>query len=72
VIPEGFLTPRQLEICKLVAQGLQNKQIAEVIGLTPNTVKVYVHRIYDKTGMGNRLELALWYTAKTEGTHHAR
>jgi DNA-binding NarL/FixJ family response regulator len=44
----------------LVTQGLRNVDAAEKIGLTKYTVKNYMRTIYDKSGFGNRVHLALW------------
>jgi DNA-binding NarL/FixJ family response regulator len=40
---------------------MSNQQIAFEIGSSEQTVKNHVRNLFDKTGMGNRLELALWY-----------
>lgn len=48
-------------IIRLVHEGLKNKEIALVIGTTEHVVKNYLRVIYDKLGIWNRVELALWY-----------
>ncbi len=48
-------------IIELVAQGLKNKDIASRIGTSEHVVKNYLRVIYDKLGMWNRVEVALWY-----------
>ena len=53
----------QINILECVGEGLRNRDIAERIGKTENTVKNYLRRIFDLAGMGNRTELALWYVA---------
>ena len=55
--PEPSLTPRELELLRMVAQGLRNKQIAERLQITEGTVKVHLHNIYDKLGLDGRLAL---------------
>jgi DNA-binding NarL/FixJ family response regulator len=50
------LTPRELEVLGLVAQGMQNKEIAARLGITERTVKFYVSSILAKLGAGNRTE----------------
>ena len=56
-----MLTYRQLRIAQLVAMGLNNRDIGREIGTTEYVVKNYLRAIFDRTGMGSRLELALWY-----------
>ena len=53
------LTERERAIAGLVAQGLRNKEVAAELGMTEGTVKVYLHRIYEKLGVSSRTELAL-------------
>jgi len=53
--PEA-LTPRELEVLKLVAQGLPNKEIAQALVISERTVKFHVSSIMGKLGAGNRTE----------------
>jgi two-component system nitrate/nitrite response regulator NarP len=53
------LTPRERELVELVRQGLRNRDIAARLGVTEGTVKVYLHSIFDKLGVGIRTELAI-------------
>jgi DNA-binding NarL/FixJ family response regulator len=53
------LTPRERELVELVRQGLRNRDIAAKLGVTEGTVKVYLHSIFDKLGVGSRTELAI-------------
>ena len=53
------LTPREIEIVRMVAQGLRNKVIAERLAISEGTVKVHLHNIYEKLGVDGRLELVL-------------
>ncbi len=53
------LTPRELQILQLVAEGLRNKDITARLDITEGTVKVHIHNIYRKLGAKNRLQLAL-------------
>ena len=57
-------SPRQQRVIELVAQGLKNSEVAEAIGTTEHVVKNYLRRIYDKLGLWNRVELALWHEAR--------
>jgi two-component system, NarL family, nitrate/nitrite response regulator NarL len=53
------LTPREVEIVRMVAHGLRNKAIAERLSISEGTVKVHLHNIYEKLGVDGRLELVL-------------
>jgi DNA-binding NarL/FixJ family response regulator len=53
------LTPREIEIVRMVAQGLRNKVIAERLSISEGTVKVHLHNVYEKLGVDGRLELVL-------------
>jgi DNA-binding NarL/FixJ family response regulator len=59
-----ILTPRELEIVNMVAQGLRNKAIAERLSITEGTVKIHLHNIYEKVKVHGRLELVLWAQAR--------
>lgn len=54
------MTERELDICGLLAEGLTNSEIAARLCLTEGTVKNYVSKIYDKTGMRDRATLAIF------------
>ena len=54
------LSQREREIVALVAQGFKNKEIAEKIFISEQTVKNHLHNIFDKLGVSDRLELALY------------
>ena len=51
------LTPRELQIVRMIAEGLRNKTIAQRIGISEGTVKVHLHNIYEKLGVDGRLVL---------------
>jgi len=53
------LTPRESEVVRLVADGLRNKEIAERLGIVEGTVKIHLHRAYEKLGVDSRLALAV-------------
>lgn len=55
------LTPRDIKVLNLLIQDKSNREIANEIGSTESTVKNDMRRVMDKSGMGNRVELALWY-----------
>jgi DNA-binding NarL/FixJ family response regulator len=48
------LTPRELEVIKIVAQGLRNQAIAERLHIQEGTVRIHLHNIYDKLGLDGR------------------
>ena len=53
------LSAREMQIAEAVAVGKRNRDIAEDIGTTEGSIKVYLHRIYEKLGVGSRTELAV-------------
>ena len=55
---------REQRVIELVAQGFKNCEVADAIGTTEHVVKNYLRIIYDKLGLWNRVELALWYEAR--------
>jgi DNA-binding NarL/FixJ family response regulator len=54
------LSQREMEIVLLVAQGYKNKEMAERMFISEQTVKNHLHNIFDKVGVSDRLELALY------------
>lgn len=54
------LSQREREIVGLVAQGFKNKEMAERMFISEQTVKNHLHNIFDKLGVSDRLELALY------------
>jgi DNA-binding NarL/FixJ family response regulator len=55
---------REQRVIQLVAQGMKNREVAQAIGTTEHVVKNYLRVIYDKLGLWNRVELALWYESR--------
>jgi RNA polymerase sigma factor (sigma-70 family) len=53
------LNAQELRVFELLAEGMSNKEIAETINLSQNTVRNYVSMILDKLGLTNRTEIAL-------------
>jgi DNA-binding NarL/FixJ family response regulator len=53
------LTPRESNVAQLVTRGLCNKEIARELHLSEGTVKMHLHHIYEKLGLGGRMQLAL-------------
>lgn len=54
------LTPKEIKIVALIVQGFKNKEIASHLGTTEQVIKNYLRNVYDKTGVSDRLELALF------------
>ncbi len=54
------LSDKELQIISGVTQGMKNKDIAQEIGTTEQVVKNYLRKVYDKLGVSDRLELALY------------
>jgi len=58
------LSSQERRIVQLVSQGLKNREIALELRIAVQVVRNYLGSIYDKVGMSNRVELALWYEAR--------
>jgi DNA-binding NarL/FixJ family response regulator len=58
--PKVALTPKESLIVSCVTQGMKNKEIAVRVGTTEQVVKNYLRKVYDKLGVADRLELALY------------
>jgi DNA-binding NarL/FixJ family response regulator len=61
------LSERELEVLRLLAQGLTNKDIAQTLCLSVLTVKTHLHHIFGKLGVHSRTEAALWATQRGYG-----
>ena len=55
-----YLTNREGQLVSLLSQGLKNKEIAAALMVSEGTVKVYLSRLFEKTGVKDRFELALF------------
>jgi two-component system nitrate/nitrite response regulator NarL len=55
-----LLSPREQEVVHWVTEGLTNREIADRLGLTENTIKNYMFRIFEKLGISKRVELVLY------------
>jgi DNA-binding NarL/FixJ family response regulator len=58
--PKARLSEKELRIIAGVTKGMRNKEIASEIGTTEQVVKNYLRKVYDKLGVSDRLELALY------------
>jgi DNA-binding CsgD family transcriptional regulator len=54
------LSPKELQILRLIIKGYKNKDIAQELNNTEQVIKNYLRSIFDKTGVSDRLELALF------------
>lgn len=54
------LSAREIDLVRLVTYGLRNKEIAAEMSITEGTVKMHLHNIYEKLGIGSRTELAMY------------
>lgn len=59
---QNSLTHRECVVLNLLADGKRNREIAEVLGITENTVETHLKRIFRKIGVTNRVEAAKWYS----------
>ena len=50
------LSPRECELLALLASGRSNKELARDLGISPNTVKTHLARLFEKLGVGRRIE----------------
>jgi DNA-binding NarL/FixJ family response regulator len=55
----AILTPREIEIARLIGQGSSNKRIAAQLAIAERTVKAHLTEIFRKTGADDRVKLAL-------------
>lgn len=60
------LTPQKWRVLRQLAQGFSNREISERLGMSRLVCKNHIGMILERTGMGTRLELALWYWEKCE------
>lgn len=60
----GVLTPREIEIVRMVAAGLRNREIADHLFISEGTVKMHLHHIYEKLRLNGRVELTAYAQEK--------
>jgi DNA-binding NarL/FixJ family response regulator len=60
------ISEREIDVVRLVAQGLSNKEIASRLHLSVRTVESHVRHVLTKTGMVNRTQLATWARERGE------
>jgi DNA-binding NarL/FixJ family response regulator len=65
--PEDEMSPREVEVLRLVTQGLANKQIGRALGISERTVKAHLGRVFRQIGVADRTSAALWARDHLEG-----
>jgi DNA-binding CsgD family transcriptional regulator len=60
------LSPRELDVARLVARGLTNAEIGKVLGISRATVATHLQRAYERLGFGSRAELASWVSSRED------
>ncbi|HTM36164.1 MAG TPA: response regulator transcription factor [Terriglobales bacterium] len=61
-----LLSKQESRIARLISQGMTNREIATHLGLSGHTVKNYLFKIFDKLGISNRVELALYVASRED------
>ena len=64
--PLRALSARERAVAGLVLQGLRNKEIASELGVTEGTVKVHLHKVFEKLGINSRTELIILAQGKED------
>jgi DNA-binding NarL/FixJ family response regulator len=59
-LPSNGLSPREIDVLRLLAAGRSNQQIADELVISLNTARRHVSNIYDKTGVANRTEASVY------------
>ena len=60
VHPTKSLSDREVEVLRLLTQGMANKQIGRALGITERTVKVHVGNVFRRIGVTDRISAAMW------------
>jgi len=63
-----LLTNREEDVVRLVAEGLQNREIAKELKLSEHTVRNYLFHAFDKLGVSSRVELVLYAVSNAKST----
>ena len=62
---ETMIDTRSRRMLELLAQGAGSKLIAKELGYQEGTMRVYLHNLYRKIGVGNKTEAVIWYLRRT-------
>jgi non-specific serine/threonine protein kinase len=65
------LTPRELEVARLVAEGLTNRQVAVRLGITERTAETHVDHILTKLDFSSRAQIAAWVASGAGDDTHS-
>jgi DNA-binding NarL/FixJ family response regulator len=68
MMPCERLTPKEVQIARLVWEGLTNREIGKIVGTSEQVIKNHLRSIFDKLGVWSRLELAM-YVASHGGSN---
>ncbi len=55
------ITKRERQVLIFLTEGFKNAEIATLMNITEHVVKNHIRSLYDRTGLSNRVELALWW-----------
>jgi DNA-binding NarL/FixJ family response regulator len=66
-----LLTKREEDVVRLLAEGMQNREIARELNLSEHTIKNYLFHIFDKLGVSSRVELVLYAVSSTNRSRMA-
>lgn len=61
---EPRLSPREMEVARLVSMGNSNREVARLMHISEHTVKNYLFRVFEKLGASNRVEVLLYFSRR--------
>lgn len=71
VVADGSLTERQRQVVDLIAEGLTNAEIAQILGVSVRTVDAHVEHVRHKLGVRSRAQMAVWASQQRVGGFRA-
>lgn len=66
------LSPRELEVARLIASGMTFKEVSRQLEMAPSTASTHLYKVYDKLGINRRSALVEWLTENTDALNSAR